>query len=116
MRLARPIFLAGLIVVLTAYAFDCGATTTPEQAMQCCNSMPCSQGHHDEDCCKTMAAMHAPFVQASSTRHVSTSPAVSAVLSASNECRVVDSSIRVIAVHCNAPPILDAAVSLPLRI
>ena len=115
MHLVRPIFLAVLTVVLAMYAFDCGAITTPEQAMQCCNSMPCSsQGHHDQDCCKTMAAMHAPFVQPSSLRHVPTSAAVSAVPTASSESQSVDSSVGTIAAHCNAPPILS--LPFPLRI
>jgi len=49
-----------------------GAATTPEQAMQCCNSMPCSShGHeHSQDCCKTTQAMHRPFVQPSSVHCV----------------------------------------------
>src|SRR6266436_3876939 len=43
MRLAKPTFLAILAVALAAYAFDCGATTTPEQAMHCCKTMVSSQ-------------------------------------------------------------------------
>jgi hypothetical protein len=46
MRFAKPILLAALAVALAAYAFDCGALGTPEQAMQCCNSMPCSSHGH----------------------------------------------------------------------
>ena len=62
MRFAKPIFLAVLSIALAAYAFDCGAATTPEQAMKCCDSMSCSShGHHAQDCCKTMPAMHAAF-------------------------------------------------------
>jgi hypothetical protein len=117
MRLAKPIFLAVLAVSLAAYAFDCGAATTPEQAMQCCNSMPCSSnGHHAQDCCKTMQAMHAPFVQASSVHGVSYSPLVLAVLPATGESHALDSSNRAIAAHCHAPPILHTPAPLPLRI
>jgi hypothetical protein len=117
MRLARPIFLAVLAVALAAYAFDCGAAMTPEQAMQCCNSMQCSShGHHAQDCCKTMPAMHAPFVQPSSVHSVSYSPVVLAVLPATNKSLTVDSSNRVIAAHCNAPPIRYTPAPLPLRI
>jgi hypothetical protein len=116
MRLAKPIFLAVLAVALAAYAFDCGATTTPEQAMQCCNSMPCSShGHHAQDCCKTMQTMHAPFVQPSSV-HVSYSPLAFAVLPATSESLALGSSNRVIAAHCHAPPIPYAPRPLPLRI
>ncbi len=115
-HLARPIFLTLLTVVLTAYAFDCGAAMTPEQAMQCCDSMPCSSGHHDQDCCKTMAAMHAPFVQPSSLRHLPISNVVSAALPAFLEARIVDCSVGVISAHCNAPPIRSIPASLTLRI
>jgi len=116
MRLAKPIFLGILAVALAAYAFDCGAAT-PEQAMQCCNSMPCSShGHHAQECCKTVPSMHAPFVQSSSVHGVSASPVVFAVLPAAGKSHVVDSSNRVIAAHCHAPPIRYAPTPLPLRI
>lgn len=64
MRFAKLICLGVLAAALAAYALDCGAAA-PEQAMQCCQSKPCSSpGHSSRDCCKTMAAMHAPFVLA----------------------------------------------------
>jgi len=117
MRLAKPILLAAVAIALAVYALDCGAMTTPEEAMQCCNSMPCpSQGHDHQDCCKTMAAMHAPFVQPSSPRHVSISPILSAALPASSESQVADSFLGVIAAHCNAPPSTFVPFALPLRI
>jgi len=118
MRLAKPILLPVLAVALAAYAFDCGAATTPEQAMQCCNSMPlCSlHGHHAEDCCKAMPSMHAPFVQPSFAHGVSYSPVIFAVLPESSESPALVSSDRVIAAHCHAPPIRYAPASLPLRI
>ena len=42
MHLARPTLLAVLAVAVAIYAFDCGVTVKAEQAMQCCNSMPCA--------------------------------------------------------------------------
>jgi len=117
MRLAKPIFLAVLAAALAAYAFDCGAATTPEQAMQCCHSMQCpSHGHHAQDCCKAMPSMHAPFAQPSSVHGVSYSPLVFAVLPATGESLALGSSNRVIAAHCHAPPIHCAPAPLPLRI
>jgi hypothetical protein len=117
MRLAKPILLAVLAVTLAAYAFDCGAATTPEQAMQCCNSMSCSShGHHAQDCCKTMPSMHVPFVQPSSMHGVSYSPLVFAVLPATGKSHPVNSSNPVIAAHCHAPPIRYDPAPLPLRI
>jgi hypothetical protein len=117
MRLAKPIFLAVLAVSLAAYAFDCGAAATPEQAMQCCNSMSCSShGHHAQDCCKTMPSMHALFVQPSSMHSVSTFPLVFAVLPATGKSRAVDSPNPAIAAYCHAPPIRYAQAPLPLRV
>jgi hypothetical protein len=109
--------LALLVVALVAYAFDCGAAATPEQAMQCCNSMPCSSGgQHGQDCCKTMMAMHAPFVLAPSEQDVSYAPAVLAVLLGRGEAQDLDSAERVIPAHCHAPPIFSIPTLLPLRI
>ena len=117
MRLARLIFLAILTVALAAYALDCGAVTTPEQAMHCCNSMPCSShGHRGQDCCKAMPTVRAPFVQDSSVHGVSFSPLVFAVLPATDKSHAVDSSNCVIAAYCHAPPIGYASTPLPLRI
>jgi len=92
MRLAKPIFLAVLAVALAAYAFDCGAATTPEQAM------------------------HAPFVQPSAVHSFSYALLVFAMLPATGDSHAVDSSNRMIAAHCHAPPILYAPAPLPLRI
>jgi len=117
MRSVRPIFVAMLAVALAAYALDCGAVTTPEQAIHCCNSMPCSShGHHGQDCCKTMPTVRAPFVQPSNVHGVSYSPVVLAVLPVAGESHGVVSSSRVIAALCHAPPIRYAPTPLPLRI
>jgi hypothetical protein len=117
MRLAKPIFLAVLAVALAAYAFECGAAATLEQAIQCCNSMPCSShGHHGQDCCKTMPTLRAPFVQPSSMHGVSYSPVVLAVLPANAKSHSLESSNNVIAAHCHAPPIRYAPAPLTLRI
>ena len=117
MHSIRPLFVAIFALALGAYAFDCEAATTPEQAMQCCKSMHCSShGHHGQDCCKTMPTMHAPFVQPSSVHGVSFSPVVFAVMAASWECRDLDSFARSIAAHCHAPPIFYSPASPPLRI
>ena len=67
MRFAKQIVMTVLGIALVAYALDCSAMVTPQHAVECCQSMGCSsQGHTSEDCCKTMPAMHAPFVQPSS--------------------------------------------------
>jgi|SRR5580704_3915426 hypothetical protein len=118
MRLVKPVLLAILVVALATYVLDCSAMTTPQQATQCCNSMPCSsQGHHSEDCCKTMPSMHAPFVQSSSIRYgISYSSVVVVVLAAFDESHSVDSSARTIAEHFHAPPFVYSATLSPLRV
>jgi len=60
MSIAKPILLLALAAALANYAVDCSAMNTPEQAMQCCGSMPCPPHHGDsEDCCKTMPSAQA---------------------------------------------------------
>lgn len=117
MRLSRLTLLTALAVALAAYAFDCGAAITPEQAMKCCDSMPCSsQGHQGQDCCNTMPSENAAFVRPTSVAGVSFVPVVSALLQASLEFHHADCPDRVIAAHGHAPPILPASAFAPLRI
>jgi hypothetical protein len=117
MRIAKPILMAVLAVALAAYAFDCSAMATPEQAMQCCSSMPCaSHGHRGQDCCKTMQIAHVPFTQPASAQRISFNPATLAILPASGEAHVLDSSVGSVAAHCHAPPGTRSLNQSPLRI
>jgi len=117
MRFGRAVFMAALTVVLTVYAFDCGGMTTPEQAMRCCDRMPCSsQGHHGQDCCKTMPAMHAPFVQPPSVHRTGFSLNALAVLPALSESFGSASSACNLSTNCHAPPLFHSPPPLPLRI
>src|ERR1700674_104387 len=118
MRFVRPFLLAVLAVALGSYGFDCEATATPAQAMQCCHSMHCSShGHRGQDCCKTMPTVHAPFAQPSSVHGISFSSVVFAVMPVSGEPHGLDSSSSCrIAARCHAPPIFYAPGALPLRI
>jgi len=118
MRFTKPMLLAVVAIALAVYAFDCLAMSTPEQAMQCCNSMPCSShGHqHSQECCKTMPSMHAPFVQPASAHGPSFTPVFVAVLPAFNASQGLNSSAAVLTAHCHAPPISPIAASSRLRI
>lgn len=117
MRIAKPILIALLAVALAAYAFDCSAMATPEQAMQCCNSMPCaSHGHHGQDCCKTMQMAHVPFVQPASAERASFPLVTLAILPASGGSHLLDSSARSVAMNCHAPPAIHSLSLSPLRI
>src|SRR5437016_1036858 len=117
MGLFRPILPALLAVALSAYGFDCSAMTTPEQAMQCCNSMHCSSpAHHGQDCCKRMPSVRSPFVQPSSVHGMSFSPAAPAVMPARGELPVLDFSARTVPAHSHAPPLFCLSAPVPIRI
>ena len=109
--------MAVLAAALVFYVFDCTAIATPEQAMECCKSMPCSShGQDDQDCCKTMPTMHALFVQPSSSNVVSPASVPVAVLRTDGELLGIECFARAVAAHSHAPPILSLAAVLPLRI
>jgi len=116
MRFVKLIFLPVLALALMAYAFDCG-TTPLADAMQCCNSMPCSShGHHGQECCKTMPAMRAPFVQPSPVHDVSFSSVLLEAPPAFLDSTDLDSSARAVAARSHAPPIPHAPAPAPLRV
>src|SRR5437667_7630673 len=84
MRFGRRGLVAALTIALGAFALDCLAVT-PQQAMQCCQSMRCSShGHHGKDCCKTMPAMRAALGQPASVQKISFSAVVLGILQALN--------------------------------
>src|SRR5215472_12018698 len=116
MRFANPILVAVVAILLGLYAFDCDSMTTQEQAMQCCNSMPCSsQGHDGQDCCKTMPSMHSPFLQVSASHGVDFSVRMLDVLPLSIEFSSFASMGSSITALCHAPP-TSRPPSLQLRI
>ena len=115
--MVKPILVAVVAIALSAYASECFAMATPQQAMQCCKSMHCaSHGHHGQDCCKTMPTVHAPFVQPSSMHGVSISPVLLAVMPTCGESRGLYPSARDIAAHCHAPPIVYLSAPVPIRV
>ena len=74
MRFARSILVAVLGLAFAAYGFDCSPMMSPDKAMECCDSMNCSQGMHGEDCCQTAPSVHAPFVQPASMQSIAFAP------------------------------------------
>ena len=117
MGFARRVFLAVLTVALAAYASDCGGMATVEQAMQCCNSMRCSShGHHSQECCKTMPAIHAFIGQPPSVQGISFASVALGVVWAFGESDSIESSARLIAGYSHAPPTSCSPAILPLRI
>jgi len=117
MHFSKAILVAMVTVAVAVYAFDCSAVTTPDEAMQCCNSMPCSpHGHQGQDCCKTMRSMHAPFVKSSSVHSVKPLVSQLAILVSGQDFVNSDSFMGQIAVHSHAPPGNHAFDLTPLRI
>src|ERR1700730_4542508 len=102
----KPIFIVAFVVALAADSFYCGAAVTPEQAMKCCDSMPCSsQGQQGQDCCNAMPSAHASFVQPTSLTQGSFALVLFAVLQNSIDSHGDNSSDRVITAFAYDPPI-----------
>src|SRR4051812_36266084 len=107
MRFAKTILCAAVAVALALYSFDCSASASPEQSMQCCKSMRCSSHghHHGQDCCKDMPVTHAAIGQPSSVQGSSFSAVDFGVVRDYNEFQTIESSAGMIAEHSHAPPI-----------
>ena len=119
MRYAKPILVAVLGFAFAAYGFDCSPMMSADKAMECCDSMNCSQGMHGhgEDCCQTGVSTHAPFVQTASVHSAFFMPLALAVLPASVEFRSIDHADGRAALRFHDPPrIFDSTVPLQLRI
>ncbi|HLY98439.1 MAG TPA: hypothetical protein VKT33_05170 [Candidatus Angelobacter sp.] len=120
MRKARPILVALIAVVLAVYASDCSAMASPEQAMQCCQSMGmecASHGLSAMDCCSSMQSAQAPFVMSAAPSHDSFATLlVFAVLPAENLSAELNSSGELLTAQSHAPPIFNLSAPLPLRI
>jgi hypothetical protein len=117
MRLLKPILMLALLVALAAYALDCGAMTTPEQATQCCASMPCApHGHDGQNCCSQMPSMHAPFVQSVSGQSAPHTHAIVADLATLQASDLTRPDRGTFGVQSHAPPIVNPPTFSPLRI
>ena len=119
MAAPRAIFMAVLIAALGAYAFDCFAASTPDEAMQCCDGMPCPEHTHgdSQDCCRSMPSLHAPFVKSHSFDSASPDFVALAMLPGTVLLPRSDSSARIaLAVNSHAPPDAPGAASTPLRV
>jgi len=117
MWFARPILVAVLGLAFAAYGFDCSPMTSPDQAMECCDSMNCSHGMHGEDCCQTAPSVHAPFVQPASMNSVTFAPLGFVVQPASIHISSFDHADGLNALRFHDPPlIVDSSAPLQLRI
>jgi hypothetical protein len=117
MRLTRTILLTAIVVALATYAIDCSDIVSPEQAMQCCNTMPCSPHAHGKNCCESMPSTHSPFVQSASVGKITVPLLARAVLPAHAAHPEIPFAADVTVAQYHAPPILlDTLALSPLRI
>lgn len=117
--MSRAKLLLTVILVLTigAYVMDCAEMMTLDDAMQCCDTMPCAPQQHGDahDCCKTMSSTHTVFVQPS-VRRASFSPVFVALVPFDRQTGALEFSFPVTSAHSHAPPISHASIFSPLRI
>lgn len=119
MRLTRAIYIFALVAGLAVYSLDCFAASTPDDAMQCCDNMPCPQHSHDasQDCCQNMSSLQAPFIQSHIVDISGQALVVLAVLPAVDAFQPLASSTSILfAQHSHAPPLLPIASATPLRV
>jgi len=117
MRGLKSVLFVMMMIALAAYAIDCGPMTTPDQAMQCCRSMPChSHGQDSGDCCKAMTAQHVPFLPAISLHAISLQPIDASAAVAVSARPTAASYARTMASLSHAPPPPSSIGSVPLRI
>ena len=121
MRVTRAIFMAAVLAALALYAFDCFAASTPDVAMQCCDSMPCPEHSHggSQDCCQTMPSLHAPFTVPHSVDTASHPLMPLAGLHAPIGAQGMDFQAPIrpaVGADWHAPPDAPIESSIPLRI
>lgn len=116
MRFRRAILVAFVGLALGSYVVDCSGMTTPDEANNCCQSMPCSSSGHNQECCKTMPQMHAPFIQAPSAHRLSFTPGLIAVLPVFQEPLILESTTDGLVASLHAPPGTSPPATKPIRI
>ena len=118
--LAKLVLSSALTVALAAYRLDCLGMATPEQAMQCCNTMRCHthshHKHHSQDCCNTASQMHAALGQPSSVQSVCLSPVTLGVVQAARDSQLLEFSPSIFARHSHDPPRSCSTRLISLRI
>lgn len=114
---AKPILALLITVTLAAYASDCFAMASPEEAMDCCQHMSCSShGNSAQDCCQNMQSTQVLFVQSTLTH--GSSIRVIALMSWSNgdQFSAVDLPPAQFVARSHAPPTTSLPAQAPLRI
>lgn len=117
MRFARTVLLMVVVVALATCGLDCLAMTTPEQAMQCCNTMPCApNGHHGQDCCKTMPSVQTALPQSSPGHTISLADAGTVIAGEFGLPTDTSPTIANAARMSHPPPNTGSQTTAPIRI
>lgn len=120
MRPPECVISLALTIALAAYGLDCLGMATPEQAMQCCNTMHCHSHHHhshgSQGCCNTASQMHAALGQPSAIRGIPFSPVALGVAQAPSDSQSMGFSPSIIAAHSHDPPASRPTPTISLRI
>jgi hypothetical protein len=108
-RPAKWVLMATLTVALAAYELDCLGMATPEQAMQCCNTMRCHthshhQHHGSQDCCNTTPQMHAALGHPPSVQSIAFSPVALGVVPAFDGSQIMEVAVSILVGHSHDPP------------
>src|SRR5215472_16323514 len=116
-RPAKWVLSSALTAALAACGLDCVGLATPEQAMQCCNTVRCHhRSHHgSQDCCSTTPQLHAALGQPSSIQGITFSPVALGVVQAFSYFQIVEFSSTIIAAHSHDPPASCSKPILSLR-
>jgi hypothetical protein len=119
-RSVKWILRAVLAVAVTVSGVECLGMRTPERAMQCCDTMRChSHSHHrhqSQDCCNTVAQMHAVLGQPSSVLELSFAPIPLGLAHAFRDSQMIEFSPRITAERSHDPPSQLSGTVLSLRI
>jgi len=109
-----------LAIALAASGGDCLDMPTPEQAMQCCNTMRChSHTHHrhqSQHCCNDVAQMQAALGQPSSVLELSFAPVALGLVDVFRDSQMIEFSAQIIAERSHDPPSQLSRPALSLRI
>jgi len=121
MGYAGKCIFSTLIVALATYGLDCLGVTTPEQAMQCCNTMRCHSHHHrsrhrNQNCCNTTPQIHADFGRPSPMHGIAFAPGALGPIEAFGDSQIAEFFASVVAEHSHDPPHSCCAPVTSLRI
>jgi hypothetical protein len=114
MHLARTLLLTALVMALASCPLDCSYVMSPNQAMQCCKSMPCPRG---KNCCKVRTIAQPPYVQVAAPKPGQLSVIRAAIIAAQMVRPTQRRTFRPFFASSHAPPGAISPTSLaPLRI